>query len=102
AIALGGQTLAPLGAARGNHVAPADRLHPRPEAVTALADETAGLIGSLHVQPPSKLAGCIGAKARAVNRKRLPLRGIFRAGAGGERPAALSREGDSQARALRC
>ena len=46
----GGELLAAAGAARVQDLAAADRRHPRAEAMAALADELAGLIGSLHGQ----------------------------------------------------
>jgi hypothetical protein len=45
---LGGEPLAPLRAAGGEDLAPADRRQTGAEAMTALANDFAGLIGALH------------------------------------------------------
>jgi hypothetical protein len=45
---LGRETLAARPAAAGDNLAAAHRRHPRPKAVTALADEVARLAGALH------------------------------------------------------
>jgi len=50
---LGGETLAALLAAVGEHSAATDGRHARAEAVPTLADEDAGLIGALHGKTPS-------------------------------------------------
>ena len=46
------EALAAAGAAGGDDVAAADRLHARPETMAALADELAWLIGSFHCRSP--------------------------------------------------
>src|ERR1700731_936970 len=61
---LGGEPLAPLRAPRGEDLAAAHRRKAGTEAMTALADELAGLIGALHVTDsgydfPLKQARCI-------------------------------------------
>jgi hypothetical protein len=49
--ASGGEALAPLCTPGRQHATAADRLHPLAEAVAALADELAGLIGTLAHEP---------------------------------------------------
>jgi hypothetical protein len=44
----GGELLAASGAARGDHLAAADRRHARPKTVPTFADELARLISALH------------------------------------------------------
>ena len=50
---LGGEPLASLRAARGENLAATDRRQTGTEAMTALADDLAGLIGALHGTTPA-------------------------------------------------
>src|SRR5215468_6165812 len=69
ARALGGQPLAPLGAARADDIAPADSRHPRAEAMTPLADQLARLVGAFHgTVSDQKAALPIVGRVRRVNR----------------------------------
>src|SRR6478609_10178866 len=59
----GRQLLAAVGAATRDHLAAAGSGHARTEAVTALTDELARLVGSLHGSEPSK----VEARSRAAD-----------------------------------
>lgn len=66
----GAQTLATLAATPGDNLAAIGGRHAAAKAMTALADQRAGLISALHPTSPSvfgRLVGCIEAACRPVN-----------------------------------